>query len=79
MCSLELLCTHDEGFRPQFEMVGFQVDTVKQRYTETKGGILSVRINGLFVLSGLNLEKMKELGTRKTVRKNKLSVSSGCP
>ena len=76
MCSLELLCTHDEGFRPQFEMVSFQVDTVKQRYTETKGDILSVRIDGLSVLSGLNFRE--ELGTRKTVRKNKLSVSSGC-
>ena len=58
VCKLELLCTHDEGFRPQFEMAGFQVDAVKQRYTETKGGILSVRINGLSVLSGLNLEEM---------------------
>ena len=37
--------------------------------------------NEVFVLSGLNLEKMQGLspGTKKTVRNNEVSVLSGCP
>ena len=36
----------------------------------------SVRINGVSVLSGLHLEKLQELGTRKTVRNGEVSLLS---
>ena len=45
--------------------------------TYTEGTLESVLINRLSVLSGLNLEKMKGLGIRKTFRINELSVKRG--
>ena len=51
--------------------------------TDSEEGIESVPINGVSVLSGLNLEKMfKGLlfsGTKQTVRKNEVSELRGCP
>ena len=44
--------------------------------------IESVRINGLFVLGGFNLEKCKGFlspRTKKTVRNNEVSVKMRCP
>ena len=51
--------------------------------TDSEGGIESVRINGVSVLSGLNLEKMFNgflfSGTKQPVRKNEVSELSRCP
>ena len=47
------------------------------------GGIESVRINGVSVLTGLNFEKMFKgflfSRTKQIVRKNEESELSGCP
>ena len=50
--------------------------------TNIEGGIDSVHINGVSVLSGLNLGKCKGFlspATRKSVCNNEVSVLSGCP
>ena len=39
---------------------------------------VSVLINWVSVLSGLNLEKMLSVGTRRSVRNNKVSLLSRC-
>ena len=44
--------------------------------TDTERAMESVRINGVSVLSGLHLEKLQELGTRKTVRNGEVSLLS---
>ena len=47
--------------------------------------IESVHINGMFVLSGLNLEQIQNVrdffcpGTKQTVCNNEVSILSGCP
>ena len=48
---------------------------------DTKGAIESVRIEGVSVLSGLNLEKKGFLSprTKQTVYNNEVSILSGCP
>ena len=48
---------------------------------DTKGAIESVRIEGVSVLSGLNLEKKGFLSprTKQTVCNNEVSILSGCP
>ena len=48
---------------------------------DTKGAIESVRIEGVSVLSRLNLEKKGFLSTRtkQTVYNNEVSILSGCP
>ena len=48
---------------------------------DTKGAIESVRIEGVSVLSRLNLEKKGFLSTRtkQTVHNNEVSILSGCP
>ena len=48
---------------------------------DTKGAIESVRIEGVSVLSRLNLEKNGFLSprTKQTVHNNEVSILSGCP